>query len=81
MTKGEAAYLRDLKGLDDIRLGMVLPSAQVCDRWHHAQLRDRLLERGWIFTTGQFAFGEPIVFLATKGLRALRRAPEGGNGS
>ena len=71
MTKDEIQYLEDLKGLDDIHLGMALPSAAVK---RPTEIRDRLLKRGWIWVSGKKAFGEPIVFLGTHGLRALNRA-------
>lgn len=71
MTKDEQQYLEDLKRLDDISLGMVLPSIKVREPM---QVRDRLMARKWIHTRGQKVFGEPVVFLSTRGLRALRRA-------
>ena len=71
MTKDEQQYLSDLKSLDDIHQGMILPSVKVKQP---EKVRDRLLERGWIWTDGRTAsWGDPIVFLGTRGLRALQR--------
>lgn len=71
MTKDELAYMRDLKKLDDIRLGMRAPSVR-CR--HPLNTLERCRLQGWLrWEADRGAYGG-FATLTTKGLRALQRA-------
>ena len=71
MTKDEFQYLSDLEELDQINLGMLMPSLQVK---HPERIRDRLAARGWVRLEDESDTWGPTVTLRTRGLRALERA-------
>jgi hypothetical protein len=68
MTSGEYQYMLDLKGLDDIHLGMRAPSMAVR---HAPFVAQRVIRRGWVRYEPDEAGG--FVTLSTRGLRALQR--------
>jgi hypothetical protein len=70
LTLNEFLYLRDLKGLDDIHLGMLGPSTLVKKP---EQVRDRLAAKGWIRLEPWEAPFDYCAHLTTRGLRAYKR--------
>lgn len=69
MTGNEYRYMMGLKRLDDIHLGMLLPSTDV--KRPEATTR-RLVGRGWVRET-QHGIGLPTYHLTSRGLRAVCR--------
>ena len=77
LRKAEWMFLRDLKALDDIQLGMLAPSAATEEQMRKDRLTAiRLDIKGYIRTEpppdqeGPWAC---IYYLTTKGLRAVQR--------
>jgi len=71
MTNDEYRYMLDLKGLDDINLGMMEPSTAVR---MPTVTRDRCFLNGWTRIKSGTLLKTPLVIeLRTAGLRALQR--------
>ena len=74
MTKEQYYFLDDLRGLDEIHLGMLFPSIRV--RRHRAyHVATLCYRRGWI-RVEEHTDGKPVFHLRTRGLRALQRYEE-----
>jgi len=72
MTREQLYFLHDMKGLDDIQLGMLRPSAKV-KRWQH--VRELCWRKGWIRVEHEnHPSGDAVCYLTTKGLNAYERA-------
>lgn len=66
LTKEMRDYMRAIKRADDAQLGLVrfiAPASQVVDQCE---------ARGWVRWGGKCALGARIMFLTTKGLRAMQ---------
>ena len=73
MTLQQFLYLRDLKRLDDIQLGMLAPSVEIL---RPEKVRSQCVDRGWIrleVDEVRIYTYVPVAYLTTSGLRAWQR--------